>query len=114
MDPSEAGALFQTVGENYSKILIEPEAASAIRGLTSESEAKALYTSGRTAIQETLKEDLVKSLSPRGIIVEDVLLKDVKLPELLSKSIEMKAQAGCCENAICVAKRKTRSRPKVD
>lgn len=93
LDVSHAANLFKTVGVDYRTILIEPESASAIRGLTSESEAKALYTSGRTAMQEILKEDLVKSLGPRGIIVEDVLLKDVKLPEELSKSIELKAKA---------------------
>jgi regulator of protease activity HflC (stomatin/prohibitin superfamily) len=93
VDPSQVGSLFRNVGEDYSKILIEPEAASAIRGLTSESEAKALYTSGRNVIQGALKEDLVKALNPRGIIVEDVLLKDVKLPDELSKSIELKAKA---------------------
>ena len=36
---------------------------------------------------------MVKSLGPRGIIVEDVLLKDVELPSELSKSIELKAKA---------------------
>merc|ERR1719399_688801 len=33
------------------------------------------------------------SLQPRGIIVEDVLLKAVRLPELLTHAIERKAQA---------------------
>ena len=52
-----------------------------------------MYTSGRTAIQGKLKNELTQSLGPRGIIVEDVLLKAVKLPEDLSKSIELKAKA---------------------
>ena len=90
---SEAANLYRNVGENYAQILIEPESASAIRGLTSESEAKALYTSGRNVIQESLRGDLEKALGPRGIIVDDVLLKDVKLPDELSKSIELKAKA---------------------
>merc|ERR1719399_443465 len=33
------------------------------------------------------------SLQPRGIVVEDVLLKAVRLPELLAHAIELKAQA---------------------
>eukprot|EP00545_Synedropsis_sp_CCMP1620_P006120 CAMPEP_0119022858 /NCGR_PEP_ID=MMETSP1176-20130426/28861_1 /TAXON_ID=265551 /ORGANISM="Synedropsis recta cf, Strain CCMP1620" /LENGTH=250 /DNA_ID=CAMNT_0006977805 /DNA_START=69 /DNA_END=821 /DNA_ORIENTATION=- len=93
IDSTKAGELYRTIGVNYSKVLIEPEAASAIRGLTSESDAKALYTAGRSAIQESIKEDLIKSLGPRGIIVEDVLLRDIKLPAELSKSIELKAKA---------------------
>lgn len=93
LDIAQAAQIYREVGVDYSNILIEPETASIVRGLTSESDAKALYTSGRSAIQEAVKEDLQKSLGPRGIIIEDVLLKDIKLPEELSKSIEMKAKA---------------------
>jgi regulator of protease activity HflC (stomatin/prohibitin superfamily) len=93
LDASKAATLYREVGANYEQILLKPEAASAVRGLTSESEAKALYSSGRTMIQDTLKEELVKKLGPRGIIIEDVLLKDIGLPEELSKSIELKVQA---------------------
>eukprot|EP00804_Cyclotella_cryptica_P020459 CCRYP_014434-RA/>CCRYP_014434-RA protein AED:0.05 eAED:0.05 QI:258/1/1/1/1/1/3/608/178 len=35
IDPGMAGQLFQNVGVDYAKVLIEPEAASVIRGLTS-------------------------------------------------------------------------------
>ena len=88
-----SGSIFTGVGPDYEDVLIKPQAASAIRGLTSESDAKALYTSGRNVIQEELKNELQKSLGPRGIIVEEVLLKDVDLPEELSNSIELKAKA---------------------
>lgn len=88
-----AGQLYQNVGVDYQSILIEPEASSVIRGLTSESDAKALYSSGRHQIQDAVKEELEKSLGPHGIIIESVMLRDLKLPESLSKAIEAKAQA---------------------
>jgi len=88
-----AGHLYQTVGMDYCGVLLEPEAASAVRGLTSEKEAKALYSSGRNEIQLSVKQELQVSLGPRGIFVEDVLLKDIKLPDELSQSIELKAKA---------------------
>uniref|UniRef100_A0A7S2UVL3 Prohibitin n=1 Tax=Fibrocapsa japonica TaxID=94617 RepID=A0A7S2UVL3_9STRA len=93
LNPDHAATLFKDVGSDYIKVLIEPEAASAVRGLTSESEAKALYSSGRGVIQDNVKLMLVEKLGPRGIIIEDVLLKDVTLPAELSKSIELKVQA---------------------
>lgn len=93
LDPNMAENIYKTVGPYYRDVLIIPEAASAVRGHTSASDAKALYTSGREAIQESIKNDLKTVLSPRGIIIEAVLLKDVKLPEELSKSIEAKAKA---------------------
>jgi regulator of protease activity HflC (stomatin/prohibitin superfamily) len=93
LDAAKAATLYRQVGSNYIEVLIKPEAASAVRGLTSESEAKALYSSGRNLIQDALKEELTTKLGPRGIIIEDVLLKDIVLPAQLSKSIELKVQA---------------------
>lgn len=93
LDPSRAADLYREVGPNYQDVLLEPEAASAVRGLTSEYDAKALYSSGRTTIQDALHKELMTKLEPRGILVEDVLLKDLILPAQLTKSIEEKAQA---------------------
>jgi len=93
IDPKMAGELFKNVGTNYEKVLIEPEASSVIRGLTSESDAKALYSSGRHTIQDAVRDELEISLGKHGIIVENVMLKDLELPESLTKAIELKAQA---------------------
>lgn len=72
---------------------MEPEAASAVRGLTSESDAKALYSSGRNLIQDSVKAELMDKLTPRGIIIDDVLLKDLVLPDELTAAIEAKVKA---------------------
>ncbi len=93
LDPSKAAAIYRDVGEDYIHTLLEPEAASAVRGLTSESDAKALYSSGRNLIQDSVKAELVQKLGPRGIIVDDVLLKDLVLPQQLTAAIEAKVQA---------------------
>lgn len=93
LDAARAVDIYERAGMGYVSLLIEPEAASAVRGLTSESEAKALYTSGRSLIQNAVKEELERKLKPLGIIVVDVLLKGIKLPRELTKSIELKAQA---------------------
>ena len=93
LDPTKAGELLTQVGEDYVSVVVEPEAASATRGLTSESAAKDLYTSGRSVIQEALKKELTETLGPRGIIIEDVLLKDITLPTELAQAIEAKVKA---------------------
>lgn len=85
IDKSMAGELFQNVGVDFAKVLI--------RGLTSESDAKALYSSGRHMLQDAIKEELDKTLRPQGILIESVMLKDLTLPASLLESIELKAQA---------------------
>ena len=79
LDETKAADLYRHVGSNYEQVLLQPEAQSAVRGLTSESEAKALYSSGRNKIQDALKKELQLKLGPRGILIEDVLLKDIGL-----------------------------------
>jgi len=93
IDPSKAHDIYVNLGKNYDELVVEPELASAVRGLTSEVEAKALYSEGRNALQQKMKEQLTLRLAPRGIVVEDVLLKALKLPQQLTSSIELKAQA---------------------
>jgi prohibitin 1 len=58
-----------------------------------ESDAKALYSSGRHEIQDKVREELDQTLRKMGIIIESVMLKDLELPESLSKAIEQKAKA---------------------
>merc|ERR1712230_167412 len=47
IDSASAPQLLQSVGERFADVIIKPEVRSIVRGLTSKSEAKALYTSGR-------------------------------------------------------------------
>ena len=91
--PAHVRDIFLSLGAGYVDTIVRPELASSVRGLTSEAEAKALYTSGRSQIQRRLKDELVSLLGPRGIEIEDVLLKAVTLPAQLKHSIELKAQA---------------------
>ena len=92
LDEDMVGDLYTTVGPDFINTLLQPEANSAVRCFTSDSEAKDLYTAGRREIQDELKDNLSEKLEPRGIIIEDVLLKDLHLPEMLARSIELKLE----------------------
>jgi len=85
--------VLRTIGIDYAEKIVEPELRSAIRGTTASHSANDLYTNGRELVQQQIKDDLVSKLAPRGVIVEDVLLRDVQLPPLLKASIEAKQQA---------------------
>lgn len=91
--PDMVYSIYTSLGENFADVLVEPQLASQVRGFTSEGEAKALYTSGREEVQQKLKEAMEAVLEPHGILVQDVLLKAITLPEQLKKAVEAKAQA---------------------
>ncbi len=93
VDPSQASQLYQKVGEDYVYVIVEPLLRSSIREATAENTASALYTSGRELVAQRIMTELSKSLAPRGIVVENVLLRDIQLPETLSSAIEAKQKA---------------------
>lgn len=93
LDKDKAAYVFQTVGNNYAEKIVEPTLRAAIRAATSAHTANALYTNARELVQQQIQEELTAQLAPRGVIVENVLLRDVQLPAMLKGSIEAKQQA---------------------
>jgi regulator of protease activity HflC (stomatin/prohibitin superfamily) len=93
LDRSKAAEVFQKVGANYAEKIVEPTLRAAIRASTSSHTANALYTNARELVQQQIQDQLTKELAPRGVIVENILLRDVQLPAMLKGSIEAKQQA---------------------
>jgi prohibitin 1 len=93
LDKSMAAQVYQTVGADYAEKIVEPTLRAAIRASTSAHSANALYTNARELVQQQIQDELKSQLAPRGVIVENVLLRDVQLPAMLKSSIEAKQQA---------------------
>ena len=88
-----ATQVFQTIGPNYVEIILEPNLRSAIRSITAAHSANALYSGARETVARQIAEEMNRQLDPRGIVIENVLLRDIKLPPALKSSIESKQQA---------------------
>ena len=93
LDRSKAAEVYQRVGANYAEKIVEPTLRAAIRAATSAHTANALYTNARELVQQQIQDELTAQLAPRGVIIENVLLRDVQLPAMLKSSIEAKQQA---------------------
>lgn len=93
LDRSKAAEVYQSVGADYADKIVEPMLRSEIRASTSSHTANALYTNARDLVQQQIQDSLTKQLTPHGVIVENVLLRDVQLPAMLKGSIEAKQQA---------------------
>jgi prohibitin 1 len=93
LDKAMAANVYQTVGADYAEKIVEPTLRAAIRASTSAHSANALYTNARELVQKQILDELTAQLAPRGVIVENVLLRDVQLPAMLKSSIEAKQQA---------------------
>jgi len=93
LDRGKAAEVYQKVGADYGEKIVEPTLRSEIRTSTAAHSANALYTNARELVQQQIQDALTKELAPRGVIVENVLLRDVQLPAMLKSSIEAKQQA---------------------
>jgi len=93
LDPKKAVEVYQTIGRHYESVLVEPNIRSAVREVTSSYPAKALYSPERDKMATEINRYILKALGERGIQVEAVLLRSVKLPPKLQAAIEEKLSA---------------------
>ena len=93
LDPARAAEVFRQIGPNYAEVLLQPTFRSAMRAITAGNTAASLYSDARESIARLIQEDVARQVTPRGIIVENVLLRDLQLPDTLKRAIEAKQQA---------------------
>ncbi len=93
LNPDHAAEVFQKLGPRYEDVVIEPSLRSAIREATASHSANALYSGERDAVAKQIFESLNTQLTARGMIIENILLRDIQLPATLKQSIELKQQA---------------------
>lgn len=84
----------KTTGRDYLETILEPYVREAIRNTVSGYAVKALFSDeGRHDIGNKMLAFLKEKLEPRGIAIQDVLLRDVRLPASFAASIEAKLRA---------------------
>jgi prohibitin 1 len=93
LNPDKAADVFQKISGNYEAVVVEPTLRAAIREATASHTANALYTGEREMVAKQISDQLTSELNKRGLLVENVLLRDIQLPQTLKASIEAKQQA---------------------
>ncbi|MEI8361082.1 MAG: prohibitin family protein [bacterium] len=93
LDRLQAASIYKTIGLDYEEKVIRPEIRSTIRGVASQYTAKEIYADKREEANDKIFAGLKKSMDSRGIILEQILLRDVGLPADLSAAIQAKLAA---------------------
>jgi len=93
MQSNMANQIYKTIGDDYLNVFIVPQLRSYIREITSRYDAKALYTTGRDNVTIEIFNALEPKLMERGIVLEKVLLRDLRLPSTVTDAIEQKLKA---------------------
>lgn len=93
LDPQAAPQVFRQIGANYEAVVVKPQFRSAIRAVTANHEAKDLYTSSREMISQEIFKDLAEELRQRGMVLENILLRNIQLPKAVVEAINAKLAA---------------------
>ena len=93
LDAAEAANVFQKIGKDYIEKIVRPAARTAIRNTTVKYNAVEIYSEKREEVQTDITERLRIDYQDRGIILEKVLLRNIKLPAKVKNAIEAKLEA---------------------
>ncbi len=92
--PEQAVKILESVGRisNGEQIILSV-LRSAAADVTSKFFAKDMHTSERENIEKAIAAKMTEILGDRGFVIENVLLKSIRLPSGLAKAIEEKLEA---------------------
>ncbi|TGV03983.1 prohibitin family protein [Flavivirga rizhaonensis] len=86
----DLGNLHQSLGQNYLQRVIQPAIRSAARSVVGRYTPEQLYSSKRDAIQDEIYEETKKILEKQYVQLNEVLVRDVTLPNTIKDAIERK------------------------
>jgi len=87
---NDLGNLHQSLGQNYLQRVIQPAIRSAARSVVGRYTPEQLYSSKRDAIQDEIYEETKKILEKQYVQLNEVLVRDVTLPNTIKDAIERK------------------------
>ncbi len=91
--PTEAPKILSTIGENYEDVIVRPIARTKIRDNATSYTAIDLYSIKREEFQQKVFSTIEKEFRARGMELEQLLVRNITLPESVKTSIESKIQA---------------------
>jgi regulator of protease activity HflC (stomatin/prohibitin superfamily) len=91
--PSEAPRILKEVGTDYRNVLVRPICRTKIRDNAVYYDAVALYSTKRDEFQARIFSTIESNFKERGLILEQLLVRNITLPESVKATIESKINA---------------------
>src|SRR4051794_12896156 len=91
--PAEAPRLVRETGVDYEDKVVRPIARTRIRDNAVYYEAVALYSTKRDEFQSRIFKVIESDFRKRGLLLENLLVRNITLPATVKSSIEQKIQA---------------------
>ena len=91
--PSEAPRILKEVGTDYRNVIVRPICRTKIRDNAVYYDAVALYSTKRDEFQAKIFASIESNFKERGLTLEQLLVRNITLPESVKATIESKINA---------------------
>jgi regulator of protease activity HflC (stomatin/prohibitin superfamily) len=91
--PTEAPRILKEVGTDYRNVLVRPICRTKIRDNAVYYDAVALFSSKRDEFQSRIFSTIESNFKERGLLLEQLLVRNLTLPESVKATIESKINA---------------------
>lgn len=91
--PGNAPMLIEKVGMDYEDKIVRPIARTMIRDNAVYYDAIALYSTRRDEFQDRIHKSIEEEFNKRGLMVENLLIRNITLPASVKQAIEQKINA---------------------
>jgi len=91
--PTEAPRILKEVGIDYRNVLVRPICRTKIRDNAVYYDAVALYSTKRDEFQSKIFSSIEANFKDRGLLLEQLLVRNITLPASVKASIESKINA---------------------
>jgi regulator of protease activity HflC (stomatin/prohibitin superfamily) len=89
----DAPTIFKEIGVNYIDKIVRPVTRTRIRDNAVYYDAVALYSTKRIEFQDRIYKSIEADFKTRGLVLEQLLIRNINLPTSVKKTIESKINA---------------------
>ncbi len=93
ISPESAPKIFKQIGVNYTDKIVRPVTRTRIRDNAVYYDAVALYSTKRNEFQQRIFTSIETDFKSRGLILEQLLIRNINLPASVKTTIESKINA---------------------
>jgi regulator of protease activity HflC (stomatin/prohibitin superfamily) len=91
--PNEAPRILKEIGSDYKNTIVRPITRTKIRDNAVYYDAVSLYSTKRDEFQERIFKGIEKDFKSRGLVLEQLLVRNITLPQSVKVTIESKINA---------------------
>lgn len=92
-DPVNLDSLQVTLGKNYFNVAVAPALRGVARSVVGKYKPEEIYSTKREEINSGIVNEMRELLSQKFILIENVIIRNVRLPDKISEAINFKLAA---------------------